>query len=175
MNAIPLCPYRNLKQTRSEEAMWAVSPTTARPYLLPLTPSTPSILADSRPPRFRSKPPKDVKGLGRTIFTALTSSHPNASPYPISNQRKQEQEDGGWQISGSDVLWALQKAAAQKNEMSENKKSKKKKKKKGVSSSNHSEEVNVDYRNVRPLCVKSEWGVRLEELEKRLQELSETH
>ncbi|KAF5464532.1 hypothetical protein F2P56_014604 [Juglans regia] len=154
--------------------MWAVSPTTARPYLFPLTASTPSILAGSRPPCHRSKPPKDVKGLGRTIFMALTSSHPNASPYPISNQQKQEQEDGG-QISGSDVLWALQKAAAQKNEMSENKKSKKKKKKKGVSSNNHSEEVNVDYRKVRPLCVKSEWGARLEELEKRLQELSETH
>jgi hypothetical protein len=33
----------------------------------------------------------------------------------------------------------------------------------------------VDYSKARPFCVRSEWGVRLDELEKRLQELSETH
>lgn len=34
------------------------------------------------------------------------------------------------------------------------------------------EEDGVDYSKVRPLCVKSDWGTRLDELEMRLQELS---
>lgn len=79
-------------------------------------------------------------------------------------------------ISGSDVLFALQKAADKKS-----REIGKKKKKANVSSSSsssylgsHGEEegVNDEDGKVRPLCVKSEWGDRLDELEKRFQELS---
>ncbi|KAF5731113.1 carboxylesterase 1-like [Tripterygium wilfordii] len=41
-----------------------------------------------------------------------------------------------------------------------------------VDPSNVREEDEVDYNNVRRLCIKEEWGVGLDELEKRLQELS---
>lgn len=75
------------------------------------------------------------------------------------------------------MLRALQRAAAQKNEFSRSKKMKSKKMKKsntmGISSS--VEEGSLDYSKVRPLRIKGEWGVRLVELEKRLQELSDTH
>ena len=163
--------------------MWALSQTipslphhTISPKLLPL-PLT--ISANSHPRRHQSKPPrndavptKDIKGLGHTILevTAVNSTTPNPIP------KQQKQEDEGRQISGSDVLRALQRAAAQKKEFSKSKKMKSKKMKKntrGVSSS--VEEDSLDYSKVRPLCIKSEWGVRLVELEKRLQELSGTH
>lgn len=165
--------------------MWAVFPATPRLCLLPLT-----ISGNSQPARHRPKPPgndavttKDIKGLGHTILTALNSSHPSSNPDPIPErpkqgkhkQSKQKQEEDGRQISGSDVLWALRRAAAQKKATSENKKMKKQK---GVSSSvgGRREEDGVDYSKARPVCVRSEWGVRLDELEKRLQELSsETH
>jgi hypothetical protein len=176
------------REKRKVEAMWAVFPATPRLCLLPLTPSGLTISANSKPARHRSKPPgndavttKDIKGLGHTILTALNSSHPtNPDPIPEQpkqgkrKQAKQKQEEEGRQISGSDVLWALQRAAAQKKATSG---SKKMKKQKGVSSSagGHREEDGVDYSKARPFCVRSEWGVRLDELEKRLQELSETH
>lgn len=172
--------------------MWAVYPATPRLCLLPLTPYTPSALtisANSQPARHRSKPPgndavptKDIKGLGHTILTALNSSHPSTNPNPFPEQpkqgkhkrAKQKQEEEGRQISGSDVLWALRRAAAQKKATSG---SKKMKQQKGVSSSvgGRGEEDGVDYSKARQLCVRSEWGARLDELEKRLQELSETH
>ena len=74
------------------------------------------------------------------------------------------------------MLRALQRAAAQKKEFSKSKKMKSKKMKKNTREVSSSvEEDSLDYSKVRPLCIKSEWGVRLVELEKRLQELSGTH
>ncbi|KAM3746655.1 hypothetical protein ACB098_06G217700 [Castanea mollissima] len=167
--------------------MWALSQTTPSlphhtiisPKLLLPLPLT--ISANSQPRRHQSKPPrndavptKDIKGLGHTILevTALNSTTPNPIP-----KQQQKQEGEGRQISGSDVLRALQRAAAQKNEFSRSKKMKSKKMKKsntmGISSS--VEEGSLDYSKVRPLRIKGEWGVRLVELEKRLQELSDTH
>ncbi|XP_045794864.1 uncharacterized protein LOC123889535 [Trifolium pratense] len=74
------------------------------------------------------------------------------------------------QISGSDVLWALQRAS--------NRKKKKKHERGRDSSSNnmvsHMEETCVDYTNVRPLCINDHWGPKLDELENRLRHLSDT-
>ncbi|GMI66737.1 hypothetical protein HRI_000343000 [Hibiscus trionum] len=77
-----------------------------------------------------------------------------------------KQEDGK-EISGSDVLWALQRAAAQK------KKAKVKKKGSTSSEASHREKESLDYSDVRPLEIKSEWSLKLDELEKRLQELED--
>ncbi len=161
--------------------MWSLSPTTApipRPCLLPLT-----LSANSHPRRHQSKSPrndavpnKDIKSLGHTILTVTTlnSNHPNTTNNP--NNPIPKQHDQGRQISGSDVLRALQRAAVHKNEMIKTKKMMKKKNNKGLSSSvgAHREADGLDYNKVRPLCIKSEWGVKLDALEKRLQELSET-
>ncbi|KAE8721506.1 hypothetical protein F3Y22_tig00015910pilonHSYRG00092 [Hibiscus syriacus] len=74
-------------------------------------------------------------------------------------------QDDGKEISGSDMLWALQRAAAQK---------KKANRKKGLTSSpdNQRGKDSVDYSNVRPFEIKSEWNLQLDELEK-LQQLQE--
>ncbi|XWS76819.1 hypothetical protein CRYUN_Cryun01aG0210200 [Craigia yunnanensis] len=85
-----------------------------------------------------------------------------------SNGGNNPKQEEGKEISGSDVLWALQRAAAQKK--------KAKRKKKGLASSDasRSEKDGIDYSNVRPLEIKSEWSLRLDELEKRLHELEES-
>jgi hypothetical protein len=72
------------------------------------------------------------------------------------------------QISGSDVLWALQRASGRKKIMM-------KKKKKEVESGRDSETC-VDYTNtnVRPLCINDHWGPKLDDLENRLRHLSDT-
>ncbi|WJX85761.1 hypothetical protein P8452_68167 [Trifolium repens] len=72
------------------------------------------------------------------------------------------------QISGSDVLWALQRASGRKKIMM-------KKKKKEVESGRDSETcVDYTYTNVRPLCINDHWGPKLDDLENRLRHLSDT-
>lgn len=147
--------------------MWAVSylsppiPCHSHP-LIPRTRLIPPLgLAVS----VSSQPPgQDIGGIGHTILTAIDS---NTKPtIPIPNP---DDEEEGRQISGSDVLWAMQKAATHKK-----KKNKKKMNKIRKGSPSQDEEVTMDYSNLRPLCIKSNWDDRLNELEKRLQELSET-
>nr|XP_004494859.1 uncharacterized protein LOC101494887 [Cicer arietinum] len=77
------------------------------------------------------------------------------------------------EISGSDVLWALQRASSRKKMMKNNKKEHER----GRDSSSavsRMEETCVDYTNVRPLCINDHWGPKLDELENRLRELSDT-
>ncbi|KAJ4728037.1 Death domain associated protein [Melia azedarach] len=154
--------------------MWAVSPIPSAPFLS--TPTRQSLLRSLS----RSNPPKndgdgayheDMGGLGHR-HTHLTNLNPSTrNSIPVSKRQKQKKADGK-QLSGSDVLWALQRAAAMKRE---NKKSKKRRE---VSSANtyredKNEDDDVDYSNVKPLCIKAEWAAKLDDLEKRLQELSE--
>ncbi|AES82816.1 hypothetical protein MtrunA17_Chr7g0276211 [Medicago truncatula] len=78
-----------------------------------------------------------------------------------SKQEKQE-------ISGSDVLWALQKR------VSTSRKKKKKKESSSSSAPSRMEEIHVDYyTDVRPLCINDYWGPKLDQLEKRLRHLSQ--
>ncbi|KAJ7963440.1 Death domain associated protein [Quillaja saponaria] len=162
---------------------WAMSPSPPMPgYILSPKLTKPLlrhpfllVTASSQPhSRYSKLPQKDifsaqqVGGLGHTLLTALNpnSNATNTIPEPQKqNQRRYRQEAGGVQINGSDVLWALQRATANK---------KKKQKRKGTSSVvSHGEENGVDYSNVRPLCIKSDWGPKLDDFEKRLQEISE--
>ncbi|KAL8062971.1 hypothetical protein ABFX02_02G181100 [Erythranthe guttata] len=73
-------------------------------------------------------------------------------------------------MSGADVLMALQIVAAKKA----------KKKKEARDSSKGRSNFNIketnrfqDFSNVRPLCIQPHWTRRLEELERRLEQLSE--
>ena len=110
-----------------------------------------------------------VGDLGRSLLTTLQSNSRAVNSVPEhqeQNRKTQEEEDEESQITGSDILWALQKASARR---------KKKQKKRAASSGGSSrQEGPVDYSNVRPLNVKKAWGSKLDALEKRLQELSET-
>ncbi|XP_024963547.1 serine/threonine-protein kinase pakF [Cynara cardunculus var. scolymus] len=66
-------------------------------------------------------------------------------------------------ISGSVVLLALQKASAKKTSKKLKKKSKTMKPEQGDACS--------DYSDVKPLCIKSDWKDRLDELETQLHQL----
>ncbi|CAL9007561.1 unnamed protein product [Prunus brigantina] len=163
--------------------MWAVS------YLPPPTPPCHPLVRNLNKPPLNLKslsvsaksqsPGQDLGGLGHSILTKLKSNHKRTTPILSKQKQKQKQrenQEGKQMISGSDVLFALQKAAEKKS-----REIGKKKKKANVSPSSsssylgsHEEEEGVDDEDgkVRPLCVKSEWGDRLDELEKRFQELS---
>ncbi|CAI8615789.1 unnamed protein product [Vicia faba] len=87
-----------------------------------------------------------------------------------SNSKPEKQE-----MSGSDVLWALQRATSHKK-IIKNKKKKEHEYERGRDSSSavsSIEQNSVDY-HVRPLCVNQHWATKLDELEIRLRDLSDT-
>ncbi|CAK7348643.1 unnamed protein product [Dovyalis caffra] len=136
---------------------WAMSPVQQKPCF-PLIP----------------RPTKSVSPLVTISAKAQPSSH-QASP-TSKHQQKQGEGRRTKQLDGLDVLWAMQRATAEKNKVSGGGGYKKNnKKRKGfVSRGIQREEDSVDYSNVKPLCIKNDWDVRLDELEKRLQDLSDT-
>ncbi|KAL6126365.1 hypothetical protein ACLB2K_074416 [Fragaria x ananassa] len=156
--------------------MWASLYLSPPPPLHPLIPKprlTPLPLtvvsAKSRP-----QPDPDFGVLGRSILTRL-KSNPNPKPTNINvpKQKRQKQEESSRHISGSEVLFAMQRAAAKKRKETQKKKTKIVGE--GLSSAGRNreeEEDGVDYSKVRPLCLKCDWGRRLNELEMRLHELS---
>ncbi|MBA0769433.1 hypothetical protein Gotri_018166 [Gossypium trilobum] len=84
-------------------------------------------------------------------------------PHPAASN-----QDDGKEISGSDVLWALQRAAAHKKKAN--------RKKKGSASSPEATqrlEDTIDYTNVKPLQIRTEWSLKLDELEERLHVLQQ--
>ncbi|KAL2345946.1 hypothetical protein Fmac_007231 [Flemingia macrophylla] len=95
--------------------------------------------------------------LGQALLATVQS---DSTPVPIPKP----QHEG--EINGSDVLWALQRASARK------KKKKNKKEHRTVSSS--ATTPAVDYTNVRPLRINANWAAKLDELDKRLRQLSDT-
>ncbi|KAK3194536.1 hypothetical protein Dsin_025846 [Dipteronia sinensis] len=140
--------------------MWALYPIPTTPFLSkPNRPTFRPLLRNlwrSHPPQNDNVYGEETGGLGHTILTNLSNSDPK-------------------QLTGSDVLWALQKASSAK------KKKKNRKRRELSSADSHREEDEddddgddvVDYSNVKPLSINSDWAVKLHELEKRLQELSD--
>lgn len=95
---------------------------------------------------------------------------------PLQAKHNKGEVGDGRELSGSDVLWALQRAASQKKKrMSGNKK----KKKRGSSPADGRREGLPDdssaYSNVQPLSIQGDWATRLDELERRLHELSDIY
>ncbi|KAF7152065.1 hypothetical protein RHSIM_Rhsim01G0179000 [Rhododendron simsii] len=139
------------------------------------------------PPQDKNNPSakKNIGGLGLSVLAAVKSDpqtkpvnnppdHNNTDPIKTNPKQQQQEEDGNpigkeeRELSGSDVLLALQRASAQKI------KTKKRREYPSSSSSSTKKRVaaaEVNYGDVRPICVKSEWITRVDELEKRLQEL----
>lgn len=157
--------------------MWIAKPA-AMPVQFLMRPTVATSVGYSQPPphnydvihrRFINIPTKSqtsesVGGLGQQILLRTADSSPSK---PIPKEKE---------ISGSDVLWAIQRATAQRKRTNAGKK--KMKKIRGVelsSSAGESTEDNgVDYSNVAPLRIKSDWGHRLEEFEKLLKEFQDT-
>ncbi|XP_023006674.1 uncharacterized protein LOC111499329 [Cucurbita maxima] len=162
--------------------MWAAFSTSPSPSCcrLPLptrplpTPPVSAIYAKAQPPdtdadNATPNNSSSIKSFGHKILSAAKSTNPK-SRSPI---RKQESQLETAKISGLDVLRALQKAAAvkEKNRTRQVKEQKKDGPPPTEGSGSDNSEMN---RRVRPLRIKNDWGLRLTELEKRLQEISET-
>lgn len=103
--------------------------------------------------------------VGESGLTLFATHQSNPTPVPKEGEEAQ--------ISGSDVLWALQRASAVKKIKNNNKKHIKHDHHHGRGRLSSAAEV-VDYTNVRPLCINSNWAAKLDELEKRLHQLSHT-
>ncbi|KAK7285738.1 hypothetical protein RJT34_20518 [Clitoria ternatea] len=78
---------------------------------------------------------------------------------------KAEQER---EISGSDVLWALQRASARK-------KNKKKENPSSAATPTPTQQTAVYYTDVPPLFINPNWPAKLDHLEIRLRQLSDQH
>ncbi|KAL1313349.1 uncharacterized protein LOC107646116 [Arachis ipaensis] len=97
---------------------------------------------------------------------------PSSAPQPRQRCRAIAQTKQGpkkdVEISGSDILRALQRASASKSKS-------KNRNKKRVSSSSSVEppteqtQTAADCTSVRPLCIKPHWPAKLDDLDKRLQ------
>ncbi|KAJ6710255.1 hypothetical protein OIU74_011191 [Salix koriyanagi] len=140
---------------------WATSPVLPRPFF-PLLP----------------RPTKSVK----TLPISAKVQPPSHQPSPTSKHQQEGEGGRTKQFSGLDVLWAMQRATAEKNKVSGGGggggggyKKNNKTKKGLVSGGIQREEDSVDYSNVKPLCIKNDWDVKLDGFEKRLQELSDTN
>ncbi|KAJ8748553.1 hypothetical protein K2173_003454 [Erythroxylum novogranatense] len=142
--------------------MWTMSPLPPRPFAVATKPTGllfPAVFSA------RSQPSDD-----------RASAAPKKKPQKKEQERgtnKPEipkQESGG--LSGLDVLWAMQKAASEKNKRNDDKKGKKKRVL-SAAENRKEEDNNMDYGNARPLCIKRDWSIRLDQLEKRLNDLSQ--
>ncbi|KAK7397465.1 hypothetical protein VNO78_18637 [Psophocarpus tetragonolobus] len=96
---------------------------------------------------------------GKLGHTTLES---NSIPIPIPIPKPKEEGE----ISGSDVLWALQRASGRKKKRKEHRRE----------SSSVPTPRDVDYSNVHvcPLRINSNWSAKFLDFDKRLRELSDT-
>ncbi|XP_023763898.1 uncharacterized protein LOC111912396 [Lactuca sativa] len=131
-------------------------------------------------------PPVTTTGSQGHFIVSARYSRPrkNINYYPEDEEDEEKEEIDTWKpqeigdsddvsssaakISGSVVLLALQKASSQKTSKQMTKKMKKKKKKKEVDDKG---DAITDYSGVKPLCVKSDWKDKLDELETQLHQL----
>ncbi|KAK6158946.1 hypothetical protein DH2020_006260 [Rehmannia glutinosa] len=141
--------------------MWAVLPQK------PWGPPNPNTISTTKPPPRRHsmavnsiKNRQEMGGLG---FAQAAKSKTKTIIIPAEKTPKLEE------LSGADVLKALQRATTHKA------KKKKEKREAAVDSRKTQNQGASSYSgNVTPFCIKQEWSDRLEELEGRLQQLAHT-
>ncbi|RWR88909.1 hypothetical protein CKAN_01795100 [Cinnamomum micranthum f. kanehirae] len=154
-----------------------------RPHALAVLPVVSAKIPNSR--RNDDHVPQDQQmgGLGfSTLSTLKSSSSKSYTPHHKQQQQQQQQQQkksssrsieekgpSSSPLSGSDVLLALQRAAADK---ARSKKGKKGKPRMGGVEQRPSPTTAIaDYSDVRPLNIRRDWGDRLDEMERLLQEL----
>ncbi|KAF5192557.1 hypothetical protein FRX31_017855 [Thalictrum thalictroides] len=120
---------------------------------------------------------EEFGSIGQIVVESLKSNkHPSRKIEPLvlqtqhKNMEKEIKENQEGTLRGSDVLLALQRATKERNR-SRGTGNKGKKKVGRRSRSESGDEDKIDYENVKDLNVKSDWGDRLNELEKQLQQL----
>lgn len=113
----------------------------------------------------KSQTSESVGKLGQQIVLRSANSNPSK---PIPKERE---------ITGSDVLWAIQRATAQRNRSKADRMKKKKIRCVELSSSSASKSTGdkgLDYLNVKALRIKNDWGQRLDDYDKLLKDLQDT-
>ncbi|KFK37439.1 hypothetical protein AALP_AA4G257100 [Arabis alpina] len=147
--------------------MWTIKPALIPVQFLRQRTGATTVGYPQPPPhnhKAKSQSSDSIGGLGQQILLCTTEPNQNK---PVLKEKE---------ITGSDVLWAIQRATAQKKKSIGDKR--KKKKITGVVESSSTVECTgdngVNYSNVTPLKIKSDWGQRLEEYEKVLKELQDT-
>ncbi|KAJ4954865.1 hypothetical protein NE237_011648 [Protea cynaroides] len=119
---------------------------------------------------------EDIGGVGQAVLAALKSGVPKPNDSRISGGTDERRSQGGGErrtetpLSGSDVLLALQRAAAAEVGSGRGKGTGKRRRN-GRGEGVHLVEDTMDYSDVRPLNVNRDWGFRLDDLERRLQDL----
>ncbi|KAK6137056.1 hypothetical protein DH2020_029201 [Rehmannia glutinosa] len=155
-----------------EKTMWAVLPQK------PWGPPNPNTISTTKPPPRRHsmavnsiKNRQEMGGLGfaQAVITVLKSNEPQAKSKTKTIIIPAEKTPKLEELSGADVLKALQRATTHKA------KKKKEKREAAVDSRKTQNQGASSYSgNVTPFCIKQEWSDRLEELEGRLQQLAHT-
>uniref|UniRef100_A0A7C8ZTD3 Uncharacterized protein n=1 Tax=Opuntia streptacantha TaxID=393608 RepID=A0A7C8ZTD3_OPUST len=119
---------------------------------------------------------QEVGGQGKAVPGGLSAgakntTNPSSNPQQGKKKANKEEPKKEKQITGSDILRALQRVSARKAQISSNKKMQQQRRT-APDSVNRTQNANrgVDYDKVRALTIKSDWATRLDELEKRLQE-----
>lgn len=119
--------------------------------------------------KHKHEPKHEPSSSGVSVKPASNGSKKRGGRQQETIEQESEMDGPEKQLSGSDVLWALRKASDEKAKHLQQ--SKMKQKKRDI---NRQEEIKAvdDYHSVGSLRIKSEWDVRLAELEKRLEELT---
>ncbi|XP_059301536.1 uncharacterized protein LOC132053492 isoform X2 [Lycium ferocissimum] len=121
----------------------------------------------------------DLGSVAEQKQQTTKKSQPKYRKQQGAKEEVEEKQEDSKKLSGFDVLRALEKATAQKMKKKRNGKDSsllsRKVNGKGRNGREEDEDlVNYGNKNVRPLSVKEDWGSRLDDLEKRLQELVDT-
>lgn len=143
------------------------------PYL-PLADTTKSAITRRPSPtiatKFRRQPPRADSSRGADLGTWTALKLDAQQQRGLAKQKPQEQEQ---QLSGVDVLRALQRASAQKIKK-KHARGRERVAEKGSSGGEREGGgggVAKGESSVRALCINGEWGARLDDLEKQLHEL----
>ncbi|KAG2309719.1 hypothetical protein Bca4012_081314 [Brassica carinata] len=115
------------------------------------------------PRKSQTSESESVGRLGQQILLRSGESNPNPNK-PVPDEKE---------ISGSDVLLAIQRATAQRKRSNGDKKKKIRGMELLSTAGESTGDNGVDYSNVRPLMIKNDWGHRLDEFEKLLKEFQD--
>nr|XP_033513165.1 uncharacterized protein LOC117277857 [Nicotiana tomentosiformis] len=170
--------------------MWAAPPlgpwtpcfTATNPAAARCVPNKLRVNSQLRNLNFDYNSTTDIGNLGKTVAVAAVKSGSEAEQKQQNRKlsrakynRDEEENEGSSKerekkLSGFDVLRALEKATAQKMK----KRRKERDGRKGIGREDNEELADYGKESVRPFSIKVDWGTRLDELEKRLQQLLDT-
>ncbi|KAH0456304.1 hypothetical protein IEQ34_014211 [Dendrobium chrysotoxum] len=139
-----------------------------------------SLVSTGRVPR-RRVPSSDSSTGPARVFSPISSSTPPYDPTggddrAAGSSPKPKEDSAGATLRGSDILLAMQRAVARKEGGGSRgqtivRKGKKRRESKSRDDMEQLLPADYDYSKVRPIEIQSDWGPRMDEFERRIQEL----